>query len=71
MDDRWRRVKCGCIGGMVVGVEPPGEECNCWDGWLYVRPKGHLFAYPGGPALGMAGEDYYERGEPVTDDWFN
>jgi hypothetical protein len=65
IDSKWRRLRCGCIGGMIPGVEPPGQECNCYDGWLYVRPSGHAFAYPGGPALGSVGHDDYERATPL------
>jgi hypothetical protein len=57
-DGRWRVMKCCCIAGMKPGSLPPGEECDhCMgNGLMWIRPTGHTFLYPGGPATGYSGK---------------
>jgi hypothetical protein len=42
------------------------DECSdCGgDGRLWIRPTGHTFMYPGGPATGMWSVEEYERSTP-------
>ena len=63
MDNKWSEFQCGsCRRGLTSW----GRECPyCNQGWVYIRPSGHLFAYPGGPALGKTGSDQYMRATPV------
>jgi hypothetical protein len=65
MDDKWRVVKCCCISGMKPGSLPPGEECDhCMGGGVYfIRPGGHTFMYPGGPATGREDASKYDAAE--------
>lgn len=70
MDDRWRIISCPTCGGHGVKWNPESwfgvEECyECGgSGELWIRPKGHLFLYPGGPAIGMWDEKAYAEGTP-------
>jgi hypothetical protein len=69
MDNKWRVISCAsCRNGMYWSYtydEP--EECrNCGgSGQIYIRPKGHCFQYPGGPATGMWSAEKYQEGTPV------
>lgn len=67
MDDKWRTIPCQKCGGLgVVSVysafdfEGPGECPDCINGSLWLRPSGHAFLYPGGPAAGMVSRVTYE-----------
>lgn len=70
MDDKWRTIPCCCISGMKPGSLPPGEECDhCMGNMImWIRPGGHTFLYPGGPATGyqgkIAGPKEYAAGKP-------
>jgi len=73
MKTDWRTTPCPiCSGHGVVlvyshnDVEGPGE-CNecCGSGLFWLRPSGHVFVYPGGPARGSWPEEY-ARATPVT-----
>jgi hypothetical protein len=76
MDDLWRTITCWeCRGYGVVSVysandfEGPGECGTCdGSGAVFVRPGGHCFHYPGGPACGMVSPEWYQRGEPYRPD---
>jgi hypothetical protein len=72
LDDKWRICRChSCSGhGLIpvysgVDFEGPGEcrHC-CGSGVIFVRPSGHAFQYPGGPAAGMVSRDDYNAGVP-------
>ena len=70
MDDKWRMVGCTSCSGYGIrayGLDPLPEECSeCWGkGFLYIRPQGHLFQYPGGPAAGKTTADEYNSGRIV------
>lgn len=53
MDHKWRTISCNaCIGGIKMTAGTEVVECDCSGGLFYVRPSGHLFSYPGGPARG-------------------
>ena len=73
MDTKWRTVRCeSCRGYGMVSDFRSGDfegamECpDCSGGVVFLRPSGHAFAYPGGPALGkLYGVTDYERGRPV------
>lgn len=70
MDDKWRTLTCPMCRGYGLLSAPMAwygfEECDsCGEtGRIWLRPKGHSFEYPGGPATGMWGKDYYDRGMP-------
>jgi hypothetical protein len=68
MDDKWRVIRCYCSGGIVWSYSKEGpDECDSCNGSgdIYIRPKGHMFQFPGGPALGLGGEERYKKGTPV------
>lgn len=71
MDDKWRAMTCPICRG--YGMRWVGDaswdgtaECdNCGEsGTVYLRPNGSSFQYPGGPATGMWGKQYYEKAKP-------
>lgn len=70
MDDKWRILSCPICRGYGIVSAPMAwfgfTECdNCGEsGTIWLRPKGHSFAYPGGPATGMWGIEYYKKGTP-------
>ena len=71
MDDKWRTVEChSCRYGLVSvysynDFEGAGECDVCGgSGFLFIRPGGHIFQYPGGPANGMGTKEMYEKGKP-------
>ena len=72
IDDRWRTLPCSPCGGHgVVPVysafdfEGPGECSSCGGmGRVFIRPSGHLFLWPGGPAAGKTDASEYEQGAP-------
>jgi len=65
MDNLWRTMKCHCCNGIKWGGDSPEECDDCkGGGGIYIRPSGHAFLYPGGPALGMWGADEYEKAKP-------
>ena len=70
-DDKWRTKICNvCYGGVEFYSTLDGiEERTCWCcggyGQFFLRPSGHAFAYPGGPALGRWSKEDYE----VADLW--
>ena len=73
MDNKWRTIQCpGCNGFGVIAVysaydfEGPGECPECVNGTLWLRPSGHAFLYPGGPAAGMVSRETYALAAPVT-----
>jgi hypothetical protein len=68
VDDKWRTIGCSCSNGIRWSYYEDGpDECrDCiGGGQIYIRPKGHLFQYPGGPAMGIASSAEYRRGTPV------
>jgi hypothetical protein len=74
MDDKWRTITCGICRSYGITWNPEAwdgtEECDCNNGTVWLRPKGHAFSYPGGPAIGWWGEDDYKKGKPVMPyDW--
>lgn len=76
MDNKWRTTQCPNCGGHGVvsdygfsGRDFLGpKECeDCWgSGKLWIRPTGHCFAYPGGPARGMWSKEQYAKSTPVA-----
>ena len=70
MDDKWRTLTCPMCRGYGLLSAPMAwygfTECDyCGEsGTIWLRPKGHSFEYPGGPATGMWEPEYYERGTP-------
>jgi hypothetical protein len=69
----WRTIQCShCRGYGVVShysaYDFEGAK-DCPDcegtGQLYIRPTGHLFLYPGGPAKGMWDKKAYGRAKPL------
>jgi hypothetical protein len=56
MDNKWRIIDCSTCGGHGINHYSAPFVCReCGgDGYFYIRPSGHLFAYPGGPGQGMA-----------------
>jgi hypothetical protein len=38
---------------------------DCDSGVVFIRPSGHLFRWPGGPAAGRTSPDEYEKATPV------
>lgn len=72
MDDKWRIVSCTmCYAGTKWSFGDEGPvECSCSGGVVYLRPKGHAFAWPGGPAIGWWTKEEYDSGTPVMPwDW--
>lgn len=70
MDKLWRTVRCPSCGGhgLREAVEGAVECSECeGSGGLWIRPSGHVFQYPGGPAAGMWSKYEYERGTPFDD----
>jgi hypothetical protein len=70
MDDKWRKFSCTICRGYGLLDSPMAwfgfTECgNCNEGTVWIRPKGHAFQYPGGPACGMWGPEYYDKATPV------
>lgn len=66
----WRWTRCYCHHGIVQNpntLDPdPIEHDDCHgQGVIAIRPSGHCFLFPGGPALGMWGESFYEAGWPI------
>jgi len=70
MDDKWRITRCPSCGssGLKWNDWSGAEECNdCGgSGRLWIRPTGHTFMYPGGPARGMWSKEEYERSTPYN-----
>lgn len=70
MDDKWRTTKCSSCSGYGLISAPMSwygfYECNnCGEsGVVWLRPKGHAFQYPGGPACGMWTPEEYEKAKP-------
>jgi hypothetical protein len=77
MDNKWRTRRCDtCRGFGVVsdygyfGLDFYGaKDCpTCGgSGAIWLRPSGHAFRWPGGPALGMYFG--YENATPVLSWW--
>ena len=71
MDDKWRTVKClDCNGhGMYLNAGGEPSECITCDmsGVNWIRPSGHMFRWPGGPALGKASAEEYEQATSADD----
>ena len=68
IDDKWRTIQCyHCDGhGMYAGWGGEiAEGYLCSQGRIFIRPTGHLFQYPSGPARGMTTKDAYLKGERV------
>jgi len=72
MDDKWRVFTCPTCRG--YGMTWVGDaswdgtaECDCTDGRIFIRPKGHSFEWPGGKATGMWTEEYYDKATPYPD----
>lgn len=69
---KWRVTKCGtCRGYGVVSryvggdFDGPGECPECeGGGTIYLRPTGHAFLYPGGPARGIYSPAEYDAAVP-------
>ena len=70
MDNLWRTTPCPACDGFGIFWSLPADgdgeclECNGSGNW-WIRPSGHLFQYPGGPALGMATIEIYNAGKEV------
>lgn len=69
MDGNWRVMDCpSCRGYGMIWVGDASwdgiAECDCGNGNIYLRPTGHGFQYPGGPANGFWGKEYYEKAKP-------
>jgi hypothetical protein len=71
LDTKWRKANCGlCVSGIKFSAGAEPDECDCGGGIVYLRPKGHAFAWPGGPACGWWDEKEYEAATPVMPfDW--
>ena len=75
MDGKWRTFTCRICRGYGMIGNPEAwygyDDCdNCNYGTVWIRPKGHAFQYPGGPACGMWGEEEYKKAIPVMPfDW--
>jgi len=66
-DDKWRTVSCGCCAGLEWVGDYPRECRRCGGGGtLFIRPKGHLFQYPGGPAAGIGMPEEYAQATPCV-----
>jgi len=73
MDSKWRYIYCGICQAGEYWVDslygPYSITCPYCHGWhkIYLRPSGHAFAYPGGPAIGRYSSVEYEAGyiDPV------
>lgn len=70
MDNKWRTISCGCDGGIEWRLTLGGYyDYTCsgckGSGTIYLRPSGHAFSYPGGPAVGSYTSVAYETAEPV------
>lgn len=69
MDNKWRLAPCGCCAGIEWGGDYPQECRTCGGGgFVYIRPSGHVFQYPGGPALGQWTQKDYTNSQPVDGD---
>lgn len=64
MDDKWRITCCPSCGGGGVACYDLCIDCD-GGGQLWIRPGGHCFKYPGGPAEGMWSKEEYNRSTPV------
>ena len=68
MDDKWRKTSCSsCYNGMKWSYtyDEPIECSDCaGSGSVYIRPTGHCFMWPGGPALGMWSKEEYKKAIP-------
>jgi DnaJ-class molecular chaperone len=72
----WRTLPCPRCGGHgLVSVYTMGGgdfvgagECNTCSGsgQLWIRPSGHTFSYPSGPAQGMWSKQKYLEATPVV-----
>lgn len=67
MDTLWRAFTCPfCSAGIKWSYGDEGPvECDCAGGVIYIRPGGHTFAWPGGPASGMWSKERYDKATPV------
>ena len=64
IDDKWRVISCVCYAGLRMGRDEPTECTDCnGSARIFIRPSGHLFAWPGGPAVGRTSPQEYERAE--------
>ena len=74
MKPDWRTIQChGCGGHGVVAVYSyydfeGADFCDVCGGagYVFIRPTGHLFLHPGGPACGMGTPTDYQRGTPYA-----
>lgn len=69
IDDKWRTYTCTlCRGYGMIWVGDAAwdgiAECDCGNGTIYIRPTGHTFAWPGGPANGRDTKEQYEKATP-------
>ncbi len=69
MDGLWRYYGCWCNAGQVWVATLGGPEVDTCrscggSGRIFIRPTGHEFAWPGGPALGMSPPSRYETATP-------
>jgi len=68
MDNKWTEIPCGRCGGCGLVSEytfggtdflGAGECPDCGgSGAQWMRPSGHLFMHPGGPAIGSMPKCY-------------
>ena len=67
-DDKWRYIKCDCCAGTMWGGEYPTECSDCEGSGVeaWIRPSGHMFKYPGGPAKGCWPDGYKDAVVPAT-----
>jgi hypothetical protein len=68
VDNKWRVLSCWCGGGFIwsYASESAEEHDACGGtGKIYIRPKGHTFQYPGGPASGRMTKEDYEEATPL------
>jgi hypothetical protein len=66
----WRLAECGsCRGYGLVSNCSTGEPQDCrtceGTGRVWIRPTGHVFQWPGGPALGRWYTEDYDHAIPV------
>ena len=68
MAKEWRYVNCDCCAGIMWGGEYPTECPTCngtgIEGWIL--PSGHMFRYPGGPAMGSWPDGYKDAIDPES-----